>query len=97
MVRRWCEQVQLTLTYCHGARAGTKADLLGVLVAQPDLNDVDIRSILFDVVIAGSDTTASTTTAALYILHRPENAEWLERARDEAIRCTEDGGAEKER
>ena len=45
------------------------------------------RSILFDVVIAGSDTTASTTTAALYVLHLPENARWLERARDEAMRC----------
>ena len=85
---------------CHRTRAGTKAakaDLLGVLVAQPDLNDVDIRSILFDVVIAGSDTTASTTTAALYILHRPENAQWLERARDEAIRCREGGRGEKQR
>jgi len=65
--------------------AGTKADLLGVLVTQPDLTDLDIRSILFDVVIAGSDTTASTTTAALYLLHLPENAAWLQCARDEAI------------
>lgn len=66
------------------ADAGTKADLLGVLVTQPDLTDLDIRSILFDVVIAGSDTTASTATAALYLLHLPENAAWLQRARDEA-------------
>lgn len=61
------------------------ADLLGVLVEEPGLDDNDIRSILFDVVIAGSDTTASTTTASLYILHQPENKHWLEKARQEAI------------
>lgn len=60
-----------------------KADLLGVLVEQ-GLDDFDIRSILFDVVIAGSDTTASTTTASVYILHLPENKEWLDKARKEA-------------
>jgi cytochrome P450 len=62
-----------------------KADLLGVLVQQPDLTDADIRSILFDVVIAGSDTTASTTTAALYVLHQEGNEKWLRRAREEAV------------
>lgn len=62
-------------------RTRNRADLLGVLVEEFD--DNDIRSILFDVVIAGSDTTASTTTAALYILHQQENKHWLERARDE--------------
>ena len=61
-----------------------RADLLSVLVQQ-DLTDADIRSILFDVVIAGSDTTASTATAALYVLHDPKNAKWLEKAREEAI------------
>jgi len=65
-----------------------RADLLGVLVEQPELDDSDIRSILFDVVIAGSDTTASTTTAALYVLHRPENEEWLRKAREEAVKST---------
>ena len=59
-----------------------RADLLGVLVE--DYDDNDIRSILFDVVIAGSDTTASTTTAALYVLHQPENRSWLQKAREEA-------------
>ena len=61
-----------------------RADLLGVLVEQLEDN-ADVRSILFDVVIAGSDTTASTATAAIYLLHRPEHARWLERARAEAI------------
>lgn len=69
---------------------GEGGDLLGVLVERPDLTDADIRSILFDVVIAGSDTTASTTTAALYVLHQPENAYWLARAREEALACAED-------
>jgi len=61
-----------------------RADLLSVLVQQ-DLTDGDIRSILFDVVIAGSDTTASTATAALYVLHDPKNAKWLEKAREVSI------------
>jgi cytochrome P450 len=65
-----------------GGKKRSRADLLGVLVEEFD--DNDIRSILFDVVIAGSDTTASTTTAALYVLHRPENIKWLDRARNEA-------------
>ena len=62
-----------------------RADLLSVLVQQ-DLTDGDIRSILFDVVIAGSDTTASTATAALYVLHDPKNAKWLEKARMVSIK-----------
>ena len=62
-----------------------RADLLSVLVGQKDLTDADIRSILFDVVIAGSDTTASTTTAALYVLHQRENDKWLHACRQEAI------------
>lgn len=62
-----------------------RADLLSVLVNQKDLTDADIRSILFDVVIAGSDTTASTTTAALYVLHQPENDNWLHACRQESI------------
>lgn len=61
-----------------------RADLLGVLVEQLDDN-ADVRSILFDVVIAGSDTTASTATAAIYLLHQPQNRHWLDMARAEAI------------
>ena len=61
-----------------------RADLLGVLVEELEDN-ADIRSILFYVVIAGSDTTASTATAAMYLLHQPENIQWLEKARAEAI------------
>jgi len=61
-----------------------RADLLGVLVEKFDDN-ADIRAILFDVVIAGSDTTASTTTAAMYLLYQPENKQWLDDAREEAL------------
>ena len=50
-----------------------RADLLGLLV-ENEFNDADIRSILFNVVIVRSDTTASTTTAALYILNQPQHA-----------------------
>lgn len=67
----------------EGKKKRNRADLLGVLVEQLDDN-ADVRSILFDVVIAGSDTTASTATAALYLLHQDENKEWLEKARREA-------------
>ncbi len=67
----------------EGTGRRNRADLLGVLVENFD--DNDIRSILFDVVIAGSDTTASTTTAALYVLHQPENKYWLEQARKESL------------
>ena len=51
------------------ASPGGCADLLFVLVSQTDLTDSDIRSILFDVAINGSDTTASTASAALYVIH----------------------------
>ena len=68
------------------AAPGGCADLLFVLVSQTDLTDSDIRSILFDVAIAGSDTTASTASAALYVIHEPRNAIWLEGAREESDR-----------
>ncbi len=67
-----------------GGGAASRADLLSALVADPTLDDDAIRSILFDLVIAGSDTTASTLTAALYLLHEPRHASALARARAEA-------------
>mmetsp|Transcript_8403 Transcript_8403/g.9315 ORF Transcript_8403/g.9315 Transcript_8403/m.9315 type:complete len:518 (-) Transcript_8403:424-1977(-) len=66
------------------AKKRNRADLLGVLVEQLDDNN-DIRAILFDIVIAGSDTTASTATAALYLLHQNENRQWLDKAREETM------------
>jgi len=66
-------------------RSNSRADLLSILIEAPNLTDADIRSILFDIVIAGSDTTASTATAALYVLHEPMNADWLAKTRREAI------------
>lgn len=74
-------RLEQTQTTASGSK--NRADLLGVLVEQLEDN-ADVRSILFDVVIAGSDTTASTATAALYLLSQPQHQQWLERARAEA-------------
>ncbi len=60
------------------------SDLLSQLVREDTLSDEDIQFILFDLVIAGSDTTASTITAALFLLHEPEHLAALEAARAEA-------------
>ena len=73
----------LTPTPKGVAAPGGCANLLFVLVSQTDLTDSDIRSILFDMAISGSDTTAFTASAALYVLHEPRNAIWLEGAREE--------------
>ena len=62
------------------------SDLLSVLVREPSLTDDDIQSILFDLIIAGSDTTASTLTAAIFLLHEPRHSEALAAAREEANR-----------
>ena len=59
------------------------ADLLSVLVRDGALSDDDIQFVLFDLIIAGSDTTASTITAALFLLHEPQHAAALARLRDE--------------
>ena len=40
--------------------------------------------VLFDLVIAGSDTTASTLAASLYLLHEPRHAQQLKSAVAEA-------------
>ena len=66
-----------------GQGEGSSSDLLSVLIQQPGLKDDDILYILFDLVIAGSDTTASTLTAALFLLHQPEHAEALAAVRAE--------------
>jgi len=63
---------------------GVSSDLLSVLVKQPGLSDEDIQYILFDLVIAGSDTTASTLTAAFFLLHEKPHAAALAAARKEA-------------
>jgi len=59
------------------------ADLLGVLLSSKVLSDEDILAVLFDVVIAGSDTTASTITAALFLLYQPQQKQLLESILDE--------------
>ena len=61
-----------------------RADLLSVLVRDGSLSDEDIQFVLFDLVIAGSDTTASTITAALFLLNEPQHASALKAAREEA-------------
>lgn len=60
-----------------------RADLLSLLVNEGSLSDEDIQFVLFDLIIAGSDTTASTITAALFLLHEPEHAGALRAARAE--------------
>ena len=71
--------------------AADSPDLLSQLLRDGTLDDDDILYILFDLVIAGSDTTASTLAASLYILHEPRHARLLERAVDEARRADLDG------
>ena len=71
--------------------AADAPDLLSQLLRDGTLDDDDILYILFDLVIAGSDTTASTLAASLYILHEPRHARLLTRAVDEARRADLDG------
>ena len=59
-----------------------RADLLGVLLDQ-EVPDEQILYVLFDLVIAGSDTTASTITATLFLLHAQGNERALEKALEE--------------
>ena len=66
-------------------------DLLSQLLRDGTLSDDDILYILFDLVIAGSDTTASTVAASLYILHEPRHSKLLKRAVDEALHTDLDG------
>ena len=60
-----------------------RADLLSVLIRDDSLNDADVSYVLFDLIIAGSDTTASTITAALFLLHEPRHSTQLASAREE--------------
>ena len=62
----------------------TPRSTVSVLVRDGSLSDEDIQYVLFDLVIAGSDTTASTITAALFLLNEPQYQEQLESARAEA-------------
>jgi len=63
----------------------SRADLLSVLAADESLDDTEISQILFDIIIAGSDTTASTLSAALYVMHEPRHQDKsLKRACEEA-------------
>ena len=80
------------------AAAAGSADLLGVLLEEgasgaggeggeggegASFSDEDIQNILFDLIIAGSDTAASTITATLYLLHTHETPAVLQRCLDE--------------
>ena len=60
-----------------------RADLLSVLIRDDSLNDADVSYVLFDLIIAGSDTTASTIPAALFLLHEPRHSTQLASAREE--------------
>ena len=70
--------------------AARSSDLLSILARDATLEDADILYILFDLIIAGSDTTASTIAAALFILHEPRHAAALDRARAEAATLGDD-------
>lgn len=75
-----------------GKAAGTtapssRADLLSLLLADQTIDDREISRILCDIIIAASDTTASTLSAALYVLHEPRHRNvQLAAAREEAAR-----------
>lgn len=72
-----------------GSASLRRGDLLGEVILQQAsgdgdalaFDDDDLLAILFDVVIAGSDTTASTVAAAIFLLHKEPAA--LVRVRDE--------------
>lgn len=66
--------------------ANYRADLLSALVQDDAITDEEISEILFDVIIAGSDTTASTLGSAIYILHEQRHKPLLDRAVAEAQR-----------
>eukprot|EP00929_Paragymnodinium_shiwhaense_P076974 TRINITY_DN39614_c0_g1_i3.p1 TRINITY_DN39614_c0_g1~~TRINITY_DN39614_c0_g1_i3.p1 ORF type:complete len:523 (+),score=120.11 TRINITY_DN39614_c0_g1_i3:62-1630(+) len=66
------------------SQSQSRADLLSVLLQDDAITDKEISQILFDIIIAGSDTTASTLAAAAYVLHEPRHAEQLRRAQEEA-------------
>lgn len=68
-----------------GAPSDT-ADLLSVLIKDGGLSDEDIQYVLFDLIIAGSDTTASTLSAALFLLSEPQHAAQRDAARAEVSR-----------
>ena len=74
-----------------GDGATDGSDLLSVLARDESLSDDDIIFILFDLVIAGSDTTASTLAAALFLLHEPRHEAALADAKREAADLPDEG------
>jgi cytochrome P450 len=79
---------QLDAMIAQARAAGPRDDILSLLVharyedGEP-MSDTEIRDQLLLLVIAGHETTAISMAWALYALHRPENADVLERLRAE--------------
>ena len=74
------ERRRVAPTVAESSGAAPSGDLLGVLLAS-GTRDEDILVLLFDVVIAGSDTTASTIAASVFLSSR--DAALMERVRAE--------------
>jgi cytochrome P450 family 110 len=69
-------------------KAGSNDDILNMLIearyeGEKPLTDEEIRDQLLLMVVAGHETTGISLAWALYSLHRPENAEKLEKLRAE--------------
>jgi cytochrome P450 family 110 len=88
MRRREKLYAQLDAMTAEAREAGPRDDILSLLVharyedGEP-MPDAEIRDQLLLLVIAGHETTAISMAWALYALHRPENADVLERLRAE--------------
>ncbi|MCA9655309.1 MAG: cytochrome P450 [Myxococcales bacterium] len=86
--RQRAVHARLDALVAQARREEPRDDILSLLVAAryedgEPMTDDDIRAQLLLLVVAGHETTAISIAWALYALHRPENAEVLERLREE--------------
>ena len=88
MRRQQALHAKLDAMIAEARAAGPRDDILSLLVharyedGEP-MADAEVRDQLLLLVVAGHETTAISMAWALYALHRPENAEVLERLRAE--------------
>lgn len=97
--RREHLHAQLDELIAAGRAAGPREDILSLLIAArgedgAPMDDDEIRDQLVLLVVAGHETTAIAMAWALYALHRPEQAECLDRLRAELATLPADAGAE---
>lgn len=88
MRRRRRLHEQLDALIAERRAAGPREDILSLLLSARDedgqpMPDDEVRDQLVLLVLAGHETTAIAIAWSLYALHRPENAEVLERLRAE--------------